>query len=154
MPEEAMSIMRNLAATMFGLSAVATVALLGVSPANAGCGGCSYGPPHVIYAPPVEAVFPPPPPPPVHVDFRYHRPHYCGCDYGVAPHIIDYPYIVEQGPVYSGPGITTVPTYVPPRHYYRSPYRYQEEWRYEQSYLYRPHPRHHHHRRVILRSRG
>ena len=75
-----MSIMRNLAATMFGLSAVATVALLGVSPANAGCGGCSYGPPHVIYAPPVEAVFPPPPPPPVHVDFRYHRPHYCGCD--------------------------------------------------------------------------
>jgi hypothetical protein len=147
MPEEAKSIMRNLAATMFGLSAVATVALLGVSPASAGCGGCSYGPPHVIYAPPVEAVFPPPPPPPVHVDFRYHRPHYCGCTYGVAryvaptPYVVDRPYIVDQGPVYSGPGITTVPTYIPVRHYYqvRSPVHYR-------------HHRHHHH--AVLRTRG
>ena len=50
-------------------------------------------------------------------------------------------YYVNQGPVYSGPGITTVPTYIPARNYYqvRSPVHYR-------------HYRHHH--RAVLRTRG
>ncbi len=117
-----------------GIAAVA--ALLTAAAANAGCGGCgSYPQPH-----PVVYVAPPMPAPvrcspcgaPV-----YYQPATncspCGIGYGRD-------YMVNQGPVYSGPGLIAPPlTYTPTRlshgysyisgryesePYYQTPYRY------------------------------
>lgn len=99
--------------------AVAALAVAGPAPLFAGC--CVDGPPTVVYRIPPVAIAAPP------------TGYVLGASDARKPI-----YVVNQGPVYAGPGIYAVPTYSEGGYAYTTPYPYVKSYWAYRRYGYGP----------------